>query len=91
MGKHAKIVLRYRPLPLIADEACVYEKRCGKMRQSFSWYQLVKLTKCSGITPAKRMITKARDLHLKVMIGCMNESSIGTAAIAQLAPLLSIM
>ena len=34
------------------------------------------------------MITKARQLDMKVMIGCMNESSVGTAAIAQLAPLL---
>jgi len=34
------------------------------------------------------MITKARELNMKVMIGCMNESSVGTAAIAHLAPLL---
>ena len=34
------------------------------------------------------MITRARELDLKVMIGCMNESSVGTAAIAQLAPML---
>ena len=49
---------------------------------------MVKLTKCSGVTPAKRMIKKARELELLVMIGCMNESSVGTAAIAQLAPLI---
>jgi len=48
----------------------------------------IKLTKCSGITPAKRMISKARELSMKVMVGCMNETSVGTAAIAQLAPLL---
>ena len=34
------------------------------------------------------MIAEARQLGLKVMVGCMNESSVGTAAIAQLAPLL---
>ncbi len=33
------------------------------------------------------MIEKARELELQVMLGCMNESSLGTAAIAQLAPL----
>lgn len=33
------------------------------------------------------MIKRARELDMKVMIGCMNESSVGTAAIAQLAPL----
>ena len=48
----------------------------------------IKLTKCSGITPARRMIQKAKSLGMKVMVGCMNESSIGTAAIAQLAPML---
>ena len=34
------------------------------------------------------MIDKARELDMKVMVGCMNESSIGTAAIAQMLPLL---
>jgi L-Ala-D/L-Glu epimerase len=48
----------------------------------------IKLTKCSGITPAKRMIDKARELEMKIMIGCMNESTIGSAAIAHLAPLV---
>ena len=47
----------------------------------------IKLTKCSGITPARRMIDKARELGLSVMLGCMNESTIGSAAIAHLAPL----
>ena len=48
----------------------------------------IKLTKCSGITPALRMISKARELNMKVMVGSMNESSIGTSAIAQLLPLI---
>jgi L-alanine-DL-glutamate epimerase-like enolase superfamily enzyme len=48
----------------------------------------IKLTKCSGITPARRMITKARSLGMKVMVGSMNESTLGSAAIAHLAPLL---
>jgi L-alanine-DL-glutamate epimerase-like enolase superfamily enzyme len=48
----------------------------------------IKLTKCSGITPARRMITQARSLDMKVMVGSMNESTIGSAAIAHLAPLL---
>ncbi len=74
-------------LPLIADEACVLESDVEKCRHHFHGIN-IKLTKCSGITPARRMITKARELGLKVMVGCMNESSIGTAAIAQLAPLL---
>ena len=74
-------------LPLIADEACVAEADVLKCYEHFHGIN-IKLTKCSGITPARRMIDKARELKMQVMVGCMNESSIGTAAIAQLAPLL---
>ncbi|MES2893056.1 MAG: dipeptide epimerase [Bacteroidota bacterium] len=74
------------PLPLFADESCVSENDVEKCTGFFHGIN-IKLTKCSGITPARRMITKARSLGLQVMIGCMNESSVGTAAIAQLAPL----
>jgi len=75
------------PLPLFADESCVRESDVAKCKDHFHGIN-IKLTKCSGITPARRMIAEARKLALKVMIGCMNESSIGTAAIAQLAPML---
>ena len=74
-------------LPLFADEACVSEEDLMMCQHHFHGIN-IKLTKCSGITPAKRMIDKARQLGLQVMIGCMNESSVGTAAIAQLAPLV---
>lgn len=75
------------PLPIIADEACVFEADVQKCHNHFHGIN-IKLTKCSGITPARRMIQQARKLEMKVMVGCMNESSVGTAAIAQLAPLL---
>ena len=75
------------PLPLIADESCVSENDVEKCKDHFHGIN-IKLTKCSGITPARRMIKKARELNLKVMIGCMNETTIGTAAIAHLLPLL---
>lgn len=74
-------------LPLFADESCVKEDDVKKCAGYFHGIN-IKLTKCSGITPARRMITEARSLGLQVMMGCMNESSIGTAAIAQLAPML---
>ncbi len=73
-------------LPVIADESCVAESGVEKCHQHFHGIN-IKLTKCGGITPARRMIAKARELDMKIMIGCMNESSVGTAAIAQLAPL----
>lgn len=82
-----KVLYAKSPLPLYADEACVFEADVEKCHNHFHGIN-IKLTKCSGITPARRMITKARELQMEVMIGCMNESIIGSAAIAQLAPLL---
>ena len=74
-------------LPLIADESCVFESDVEKCRDHFHGIN-IKLTKCSGLTPARRMIERARQLNMKVMVGSMNESSIGSAAIAQLLPLI---
>ena len=85
-----KILYKRSSLPLIADESCVKEDDVAKAVDHFHGIN-IKLTKCSGITPARRMITKAKELGLKVMVGCMNESSIGTAAIAQLAPMLDFV
>ena len=82
-----KILYKQSALPLIADESCVDEADILACVNHFHGIN-IKLTKCSGITPAKRMIQKARELNMRVMIGCMNESSLGSAAIAQLAPLL---
>lgn len=74
-------------LPLFADEACVFENDVAKCKDHFHGVN-IKLTKCSGITPALRMIKQARQLDLKVMIGCMNESTIGSAAVAHLLPFI---
>jgi L-Ala-D/L-Glu epimerase len=82
-----KVLYKESPLPLLADEACVYEQDVEKCYEHFHGIN-IKLTKCSGITPALRMIKKARELEMKIMIGCMNESTIGSAAIAHLAPLV---
>ncbi len=82
-----KFLYEHSPLPLIADESCVSEHDVEKCKGHFHGIN-IKLTKCSGITPALRMIKNARELEMKVMVGCMNESSIGTGAIAQLLPLL---
>ena len=82
-----KKLFAFSPLPLFADESCVAEADVENCYNYFHGIN-IKLTKCSGITPARRMVTRARELGLQVMMGCMNESSVGTAAIAQLAPLL---
>lgn len=77
----------HSPLPLLADESCVSEHDVEKCKNYFHGIN-IKLTKCSGLTPARRMITKARELGLKIMIGSMNESSVGTSAAAQLLSLV---
>jgi L-Ala-D/L-Glu epimerase len=82
-----KILYERSSLPLFADESCASENEVEKCHGYFHGIN-IKLTKCGGITPAKRMIKKARDLNMQVMIGCMNETTIGTAAIAHLLPLL---
>lgn len=82
-----KVLYNESSLPLYADESCVYEQDVDRCKGYFHGIN-IKLTKCSGITPARRMITRAKDLNMKVMIGCMNESTIGSAAIAHLLPFI---
>jgi L-alanine-DL-glutamate epimerase-like enolase superfamily enzyme len=82
-----KILFEQSPLPLLADESCVTEHDVQKCHNHFHGIN-IKLTKCSGITPALRMIKQARQLNMKVMMGSMNESSIGSAAIASFLPQL---
>jgi L-alanine-DL-glutamate epimerase-like enolase superfamily enzyme len=74
-------------LPLMADESCQTEDDVTRCAASFDGIN-IKLTKAGGMTPARRMITQARNLGLKVMVGCMNESTVGISAIGQLLPLL---
>ena len=74
-------------LPCIADESCIIETDVAKCAGYFHGVN-VKLTKCGGLTPARRMIAEAKALSMKTMVGCMNESSVGISAIAHLLPLL---
>ena len=74
-------------LPIIADESCITETDVEKCQGYFHGVN-IKLTKCGGLTPARRMIKTAKAQNLKTMVGCMNESSVGISAIAHLLPLL---
>jgi L-alanine-DL-glutamate epimerase-like enolase superfamily enzyme len=74
-------------LPIIADESCIVESDVARCDGVFHGIN-IKLVKCGGLTPARRMIAEARRLGLSVMVGCMTESSVGISAIAQLLPLL---
>ncbi len=82
-----KILFEQSPLPLFADESCVSEADVEKCHGHFHGIN-IKLTKCSGITPARRMIANARSLGMQVMMGSMNESTIGSSAIAHFLPQL---
>ncbi len=73
------------PLPLFADESCCSEEDVERCRGHFHGVN-IKLMKCGGLTPALRMIERARELELQVMVGCMTESTVGISAIAQLLP-----
>jgi L-alanine-DL-glutamate epimerase-like enolase superfamily enzyme len=82
-----KILYEQSVLPLIADESCVFEQDVRKCHGHFHGIN-IKLTKCSGITPALNMVKEARSLGMKVMMGSMNECTIGSAAIAHFLPQL---
>lgn len=74
-------------LPVIADESCITEADVEKCAKYFHGIN-IKLTKCGGLTPARRMIVRGRELGLKIMVGCMTESTVGISAIGHLLPLL---
>jgi L-alanine-DL-glutamate epimerase-like enolase superfamily enzyme len=82
-----KELLKNSVLPIIADESCIHETDVAACHGYFHGVN-IKLVKCGGLTPARRMIEVAQELDLKVMVGCMTESTVGISAIAQLLPLL---
>jgi L-alanine-DL-glutamate epimerase-like enolase superfamily enzyme len=73
-------------IPIIADEDCVRPADLPPLAGVADGVN-IKLAKCGGIVEAVRMIRQARSLELKVMIGCMVETSVGVAAAAHLASL----
>ncbi len=75
------------PLPLIADESCQRLADVARLQGVFDGIN-IKLMKCTGLREAHKMITLARALGLKVMLGCMTETSCAISAAAQLSPLV---
>jgi L-alanine-DL-glutamate epimerase-like enolase superfamily enzyme len=80
-------VRRKSALPVFADESCAAEDDVARCAGQFHGIN-IKLVKCGGLAPARRMIATARSLGLRVMVGCMTESTVGISALAQLLPLL---
>ena len=83
----ALAAIRHRsPVPIIADEDCVRPADMPHLVGVVDGIN-IKLAKCGGIGQAWTMMRMARHLRLKVMLGCMIETSLGVAAAAQLASL----
>jgi L-alanine-DL-glutamate epimerase-like enolase superfamily enzyme len=73
-------------MPIVADEAVITAGDIPTLAQVYDGIN-IKLMKAGGIQEAHRMIHVARALGLKVMLGCMIESSVAIAAAAHLSPL----
>lgn len=75
------------PIPIIGDEAI---RNIPDLMENTGVYSgiNIKLMKCGGLNTAMKMINIARALGMKVMIGCMTETSCAISAAAQLSPLV---
>ena len=75
------------PLPIIADE---FMQRLPDVRRASQAYDgiNIKLMKCTGMHEAYKMAVLAKALGMKVMLGCMTETSCAVTAAAQLAPMV---
>jgi L-alanine-DL-glutamate epimerase-like enolase superfamily enzyme len=85
-----KLVKANSVLPVIADESCQREEDVESCSEIFDGIN-IKLMKCGGITPALRMIEKARSKGLLLMAGCMTESTVGISGLCQIASLLDYL
>ena len=75
----------HSPIPIIGDEAV---QRLPDVKKAKGIYHgiNIKLMKSAGMYEAHQMILKAKELGLKILIGCMSETSCATLAAAALAP-----
>jgi L-alanine-DL-glutamate epimerase-like enolase superfamily enzyme len=74
-------------MPIVADEAVKSAADIPKLAQAYDGIN-IKLMKSAGIQEALRMIAMARSLGMKIMLGCMIESSVAIAAAAHISPLV---
>jgi len=79
-------VTEHSPLPVVADEAV---QRLADVEKAKGVYHgiNIKMSKCTGMLEGYQILQKARSLGLKVMIGCMGESSVAILGAAAIAPL----
>ena len=76
---------QHSPLPIIADEAFQRLPDIEKIKGAYSGIN-IKLMKCTGLAEAQKIIAVARHNGLKILMGCMSETSCAINAAAQLAP-----
>ncbi|MEO6038830.1 MAG: dipeptide epimerase [Saprospiraceae bacterium] len=74
------------PLPIIADESFQRLTDLDRIADCFHGVN-IKLMKCTGLSEGYRIVQAARERGLKILIGCMTETSCGIRAAAQIAPL----
>lgn len=75
----------HSPLPTIGDESVQRLPDVLKAKGVYTGIN-IKLMKCTGMREAHQMLTLANSLGMKVMIGCMTETSCAVSAAAQLSP-----
>ncbi|MBQ0096977.1 MAG: dipeptide epimerase [Bacteroidales bacterium] len=73
------------PIPIFADESVQRLKDIPRIKGAFSGIN-IKLMKCTGLCEARKMIAYARAEGMKVMLGCMTETSCAVSAAAHLCP-----
>jgi len=82
-----RFVRERSPIDVIADESCLIAADIPKLEGVVDGVN-IKLAKCGSLREALRMIAVARAHGMRVMCGCMIETSLGIAAAAHFSPLL---
>ncbi|WP_080903306.1 dipeptide epimerase [Parabacteroides sp. Marseille-P3160] len=78
-------VTEQSPLPIFADESFQRLPDVLRLKGAFTGVN-IKLMKCTGLREAWKILTVARAANMKVMVGCMTETSCAISAAAQLSP-----
>ncbi|MDP6577616.1 MAG: dipeptide epimerase [Candidatus Marinimicrobia bacterium] len=77
----------HSPLELVADENCIDSEDIPSISDAFDGIN-IKLMKCGGLREAFKMIQMARERQMKIMLGCMIETSVAITAASILSPLV---
>ena len=78
-------ITQQSPLPIFADEGVQRLEDVPALKGAYTGIN-IKLMKCTGMREAWKMLNLARALDMKVMVGCMTETSCACSAAAQLSP-----